>query len=180
MWRPRPNLSVHNKCPAGWRGTCFLAGRAVPQTPVQALEALQNAYSRFLDALPEARRASLGEAIGFFLHSDGNPKLGSLVDAFAEELPVHVEALKTQLAACPAEEADRLAAQALELMLLYPRPKNGATEFSLAAFEGFAAPLLPLLAPARRAELAERYRALTPPRKMLPNQKKLWKALSGR
>ena len=102
------------------------------------------------------------------------------MDAFAEELSVHVEALKTQLAACPAEEADRLAAQALELMLLYPRPKNGATEFSLAAFEGFAAPLLPLLAPARRAELAERYRALTPPRKMLPNQKKLWKALSGR
>ena len=45
---------------------------------------------------------------------------------------------------------------------------------------GFAAPLLPFLAPARRAELAERYRALTPPRKMLPNQKKLWKALSGR
>ncbi len=34
---------------------------AAPQTPVQALEALQNAYSRFLDALPEARRASLGE-----------------------------------------------------------------------------------------------------------------------
>ena len=131
---------------------------AAPQTPVQALEALQNAYSRFLDALPEARRASLGEAIGFFLRSDGNPKLGSLVDAFAEELP----------------------AQALELMLLYPRPKDGATEFSLAAFEGFAAPLLPFLAPARRAELAERYRALTPPRKMLPNQKKLWKALSGR
>ena len=82
---------------------------AAPQTPVQALEALQNAYSRFLDALPEARRASLGEAIGFFLRSDGNPKLGSLVDAFAEELPVHVEALKTRLAACPAEEADRLA-----------------------------------------------------------------------
>ena len=153
---------------------------AAPQTPVQALEALQNAYSRFLDALPEARRASLGEAIGFFLRSDGNPKLGSLVDAFAEELPVHVEALKTRLAACPAEEADRLATQALELMLLYPRPKDGATEFSLAAFEGFAAPLLPFLAPARRAELAERYRALTPPRKMLPNQKKLWKALSGR
>ena len=152
---------------------------AAPQTPVQALEALQNAYSRFLDALPEARRASLGEAIGFFLRSDGNPKLGSLVDAFAEELPVHVEALKTRLAACPAEEADRLATQALELMLLYPRPKDGATEFSLAAFEGFAAPLLPFLAPARRAELAERYRALTPPRKMLPNQKKLWKALSG-
>ncbi|MFQ7856302.1 MAG: hypothetical protein ACLRIS_15395 [Flavonifractor plautii] len=116
---------------------------AAPQTPVQALEALQNAYSRFLDALPEARRASLGEAIGFLLRSDGNPKLGSLVDAFAEELPVHVEALKTRLAACPAEEADRLATQALELMLLYPRPKDGATEFSLAAFEGFAAPLLP-------------------------------------
>ena len=122
---------------------------AAPQTPVQALEALQNAYSRFLDALPEARRASLGEAIGFFLRSDGNPKLGSLVDAFAEELPVHVEALKTRLAACPAEEADRLATQALELMLLYPRPKDGATEFSLAAFEGFAAPLLPFLAPGR-------------------------------
>lgn len=92
-------------------------------------------------------QGQLGEAIGFFLHSDGNPKLGSLVDAFAEELPVHVEALKTQLAACPAEEADRLAAQALELMLLYPRPKNGATEFSLAAFEGFAAPLLPFWPP---------------------------------
>ena len=103
---------------------------AAPQTPVQALEALQNAYSRFLDALPEARRASLGRPSASSSHSDGNPKLGSLVDAFAEELPVHVEALKTQLAACPAEEADRLAAQALELMLLYPRPKNGATEFS--------------------------------------------------
>lgn len=141
---------------------------AAPQTPVQALEALQNAYSRFLDALPEARRASLGEAIGFFLHMDGQ--------LFSEG--VHQTA---QLGiAVRAEEADRLATQALELMLLYPRPKDGATEFSLAAFEGFAAPLLPFLAPARRAELAERYRALTPPRKMLPNQKKLWKALSGR
>lgn len=58
-----------------------------------------------------------------------------------------MEALKTRLAALPAEEADRLATQALELMLLYPRPKDGATEFSLAAFEGFAAPLLPFLAP---------------------------------
>ena len=65
-------------------------------------------------------------------------------------------------------------------MLLYPGSKNGATEFSLAAFEGFAAPLLPLLAPARRAELAERYRALTRPGKMLPNQKSFGRLLSGR
>ena len=101
---------------------------AAPQTPVQALEALQNAYSRFLDALPEARRASLGEAIGFFLRSDGNPKLGSLVDAFAEELPVHVEALKTRLAACPAEEADRLAAQALERLRLPGRVREEAVD----------------------------------------------------
>lgn len=33
---------------------------AAPQTPVQALEALQDAYSRFLDALPEARQGQLG------------------------------------------------------------------------------------------------------------------------
>ncbi|MFQ9918038.1 MAG: hypothetical protein ACLRWQ_18255, partial [Flavonifractor plautii] len=117
------------------------------------------------------RRASLGEAIGFFLRSDGNPKLGSLVDAFAEELPVHVEALKTRLAACPAEEADRLATQALELMLL-SRPKDGTTEFSWPPLRALP-PRCPFLAPARRAELAERYRALTPPRKMLPNRKAL-------
>lgn len=74
------------------------------------------------------------------------------MDAFAEELPVHVEALKTRLAACPAEEADRLATQALELMLLYPRPKDGATEFSLAAFEALPPRCSPFLAPARRAD----------------------------
>ena len=150
---------------------------AAPQTPVQALEALQDAYSRFLDALPEARRASLGEAIGFFLRSDGNPKLGSLVDAFAEELPVHVEALKTQLAACPAEEADRLAAQALELMLLSsPAQKRRHRVFPgrpLRALPPRCSPFWP--PPAGRSWRSATGRS-APPRKMLPNQKK---ALEG-
>ena len=76
------------------------------------------------------------------------------------------------------EAADGFAAQVLELMLFYPQPADQHTAFSLLAFEGYAVPLVPHLAEKRRAEVAERYRKRNPPRRMLPNQKKLWRALT--
>ena len=48
------------------------------------------------------------------------------------------------------------------------------------AFEGKGAALLPWLPAPVRAALADRYRLRTPPRRMLPNQKKLWRALGGK
>lgn len=71
---------------------------AAPQTrfrPWKPSERLQPVPGR-ASGWP-AVQGQLGGAIGFFLHSDGNPKLGSLVDAFAEELPVHVGAPKPSL-----------------------------------------------------------------------------------
>ena len=89
-----------------------------------------------------------------------------------------MDALSVLLAALPPEAADGFAAQALELMLFYPQPADQHTAFSLLAFEGYAVPLVPHLTEKRRAEVAERYRKRNPPRRMLPNQKKLWRALT--
>lgn len=150
------------------------------QTPAQVLDALRSGYSRYLEGVAEARTASLGEAIGFFFRSQGNPRVNALMDAFGKTLEEWIDALAGLLPGCTPEEADEFAAQAVEQMLFYPRPDDQAIEFALLAFEGYAAPLIPFLASARRAEMAERYKKRTPPRRMLPNQKKLWKALNGR
>ena len=63
-------------------------------------------------------------------------------------------------------------------MLFYPVPKDNTVAFSLSAFEGRAMALLPFLPPDKQREIASRYARRTTPRQMLPNQKKLWKALS--
>ena len=68
--------------------------------------------------------------------------------------------------------------RALEQMLFYPKPADQRTEFTLLAFEGYAVPLVSLLTDGCRAEVAERYKKRTPPRRMMPNQKKLWRALT--
>lgn len=144
-----------------------------PRTPAQALEALDAGYARFLEDLIQARKTSLNEAVEFFLRYQGNPRVGAVLDAFAEGLTAHVEELRGLLAACTAEEADGFAAQALERMLFYPKPVDQSVAFSLMAFEGFSAPLLPFLSPEHRAELAKRYQKRNPRRRMLANQKKL-------
>ena len=82
------------------------------------------------------------------------------------------------LAGCPAEQADELAARALETILFYPLAGDNTLDFSQLAFEGRAHALLPFLTPDRKRALAARYKKRTPPRRMLPNQKKLWKELA--
>ena len=61
-----------------------------------------------------------------------------------------------------------------------PPPADRSLELYVAAFEGHAAPLLPFLEPSHRIRLSERYRRRNPPRRMLPCQKKLWKAMTAR
>ena len=151
-----------------------------PQTPEGALEALQKGYARYRAELEDSRATALSEVVGNLFRSQGNPRVNQLVSAFAPALEEWGAGLAGLLAGCTPEEADGYAAQALEQMLFYPRPADQSVEFSLQAFEGYAAPLLPFLAQDRRAETALRYQRRNPPRRMLPNQRKLWKALSGR
>ena len=147
-------------------------------TVPQALDALANCYAAFIERLEESRASSAGGVMGFFFRSQGNPKVSLAVDEFHTALSGQVAALAELLAQCPAEQAGEWAAQALEVMLFYPVPSNRSTAFTLAAFEGHALPLVPFLTPAGRQEAARRCAKRTPPRQMLPNQKKLWKELS--
>lgn len=144
----------------------------------QAVEELQNAYEEFVHRLEKCRAATISEAMTFFFRGQGNPKVAIAVEEFDEIITGQVDALAGLLAECTAEEADRLAAQALDAMLFYPVPKDNTVMFSLAAFEGRAHPLIAFLSPDQRQETAKRYAKRTPPRRMLPNQKKLWKELS--
>ena len=152
------------------------------QTPIgtaaQTLEELRACYASFLEALTQRSAVDVGEAFAFFISPYGNPRLSQTMDEFAPAVAGLAEGLAAQLTGCPPEDADALAVQALEQMLFYPMPRDAMLEFSLAALEGSAQPLLSFLAAQRRQELAERYAKRTKPRKMLPNQKKIWKALS--
>lgn len=147
-------------------------------TVPQILEELEHCYAEFVERLEKSRAANSGEVMGFFFRVQGNPKVSLAVEDFNSALTGRVAALTELLAQCPAEQAGEWAAQALEVMLFYPVPANRSTAFSLAAFEGHALPLVPFLTPAGRQEAARRCAKRTPPRRMLPNQKKLWQALA--
>ena len=157
-------------------------GIAVEETPgmsaPQALEALQVCYHEFVRKLEDCRVSSMGEAMGFFFRAQGNPRVSYAVEEFDAAMTERLTTLTAVLETCPAEEACRLAVQALELMLFYPVPKDNTVAFSLSAFEGRAMALLPFLPPDKQRGIASRYARRTTPRQMLPNQKKLWKALS--
>ena len=101
--------------------------------------------------------------MGFFFRSQGNPKVGSAVEEFNAIVTGRIAALAEQLAQCPAEEAEALTRQALELMLFYPIPQDNTISFSLTAFEGHARPLVDFLPPEVRQETAKRYAKRTPP-----------------
>ncbi len=149
-----------------------------PVSAPQALEALEACYRDFIDKLKKSKASSVGEVMGNFFRAQGNPRVSYAVEEFDGILTARLTALTALLEACPAEEACQLAAQALELMLFYPVPADNTVAFSLSAFEGRAQALLPFLPADRQREAASRYARRTPPRRMLPNQKKLWKALS--
>lgn len=151
-----------------------------PLSPLQALEELKACYGDFVQKLEKSRATSVGEVVNHLFRSQGNPRVTYAVEEFDAALTARLTALTEGLAGCPEDDADDLAAQALELMLFYPVPADNNVAFSLAAFEGRALPLLPFLSSQRRQETASRYARRTPPRRMLPNQKKLWKELALR
>lgn len=145
---------------------------------VQAIQALKDCYESFVKKLECSKTTSVGEVVGFLFRSQGNPKVNYAVSEFDPVVTEQVAALADCLSGCPADEANGLTLQALEHMLFYPIPKDSSIAFSLAAFEGKALPLVPFLTPKDRQELARRYARRTQPRQMLPNQNKLWSALS--
>lgn len=148
----------------------------VPTLPV--LEELRACYGTFVEKLEKSCASSLGEVMGNYFRAQGNPRVTYAVEEFNEILNGHVAALANDLGSRPAEEAEALALEALEQILFYPPSRNNTVAFSLAAFEGHALPLIPFLSPQRRKELARRYTRRTSPRMMLPNQKKVWSALT--
>ena len=150
----------------------------IPVSTTQALEELEACYREFTEKLNKSKASSVGEVMGNFFRAQGNPRVSYAVEEFDAAMTERLTVLTGLLETCPAEEACRLAAQALELMLFYPVPADHTVAFSLSAFEGRAMALLPFLPPDRQRELATRYARRTTPRQMLPNQKKLWKALS--
>lgn len=146
----------------------------------QTLDDMRAGYDAFLQKLEHSRATSVGEIMGNFFRSQGNPRVTYAMEEFNPVLTAQVAALAEQLGTCASEEAGALADQALELMLFYPPSKDSTIASSLMAFEGHSLPLIPFLIPERRQELARRYAKRNPPRMMFPNQKKVWSALSMR
>ena len=151
-------------------------------TPSEALKALENCYDALLEALPDARQAedTRGALSNLFSGHSYHPGLDALMDKYVPLLADHVAALAQAVQAQPGPEAQAAALRGLERLLFYPKPASPPEEFTLVAFEGYGLPLAPLLADEDRLDLAQRYAKKTPPRRMMPNQKKLWKLLAGK
>ena len=151
-------------------------------TPSEALKALENCYDALLEALPDARQAedTRGALSNLFSGHSYHPGLDALMDKYVPLLADHVAALALAVQAQPGPEAQAAALRGLERLLFYPKPASPPEEFTLVAFEGYGLPLGPLLSPEDRLDLAQRYAKKTPPRRMMPNQKKLWKLLAGK
>ena len=151
-------------------------------TPSEALKALENCYDALLEALPDARQAEdpRGALSNLFSGHSYHPGLDALMDKYVPLLSDHVAALALAVQAQPGPEAQAAALRGLERLLFYPKPASPPEEFTLVAFEGNGLSLAPLLADQDRLDLAQRYAKKTPPRRMMPNQKKLWKLLAGK
>lgn len=151
-------------------------------TPSEALKALEDCYDELLAALPDARQAedTRGVLSNIFSGHSYHPGLDALMDKYVPLLSGHVEALVLAVQAQPGPEAQAAALRGLERLLFYPKPASPPEEFTLVALEGHGLPLAPLLAPDAQRDLAQRYGKKTPPRRMMPNQKKLWKLLAGK
>ena len=151
-------------------------------TPSEALKALENCYDALLEALPDARQAedTRGALSNLFSGHSYHPGLDALMDKYVPLLADHVAALAQAVQAQPGPEAQAAALRGLERLLFYPKPASPPEEFTLVAFEGYGLPLALLLADQDRLDLAQRYAKKTPPRRMMPNQKKLWKLLAGK
>ena len=151
-------------------------------TPSEALKALENCYDALLEALPDARQAedTRGALSNLFSGHSYHPGLDALMDKYVPLLADHVAALAQAVQAQPGPEAQAAALRGLERLLFYPKPASPPEEFTLVAFEGYGLPLGPLLSTEDRLDLAQRYAKKTPPRRMMPNQKKLWKLLAGK
>ena len=151
-------------------------------TPSEALKALENCYDALLEALPDARQAedTRGALSNLFSGHSYHPGLDALMDKYVPLLSDHVAALALAVQAQPGPEAQAAALRGLERLLFYPKPASPPEEFTLVAFEGNGLSLAPLLADQDRLDLAQRYAKKTPPRRMMPNQKKLWKLLAGK
>ena len=150
--------------------------------PSEALKALENCYDALLEALPDARQAedTRGALSNLFSGHSYHPGLDALMDKYVPLLADHVAALAQAVQAQPGPEAQAAALRGLERLLFYPKPASPPEEFTLVAFEGYGLPLGPLLSTEDRLDLAQRYSQKTPPRRMMPNQKKLWKLLAGK
>lgn len=145
-----------------------------------ALETLQARYAALLEEVlkAEAQTDRNGLLSHIFSGHSYHPGLDGVMQTYGPALDAALGELLAALEALTPEEAAEPARQALEILLFYPRPGRLSEELVLVAFEGKGEALLPWLPASARAELADRYRRRTPLGKMLPNQKKLWKALS--
>lgn len=151
-------------------------------TPSEALKALEDCYDALLEELPAARRSEDPKGIlaSMFSGHSYHPGLDALMARYLPLLNGHVETLVLAVQAHPGPEAQAAALRGLERLLFYPRPATMPETYTLLALEGCGLPLPPLLSPGDRLDLAQRYGKQTPPRQMMPNQKRLWKALSAR
>lgn len=151
-------------------------------SPEETLEALKNCYCEHMLHFSEACEAGgWRETLSGWLGGGGYRKKAraDALNAFYEEAKELVATLCGTLEDCP-EQAGRCSASAMEIILFYPTKQGRALDLALAAIEGLAEPLVPCLEPGMAAEITERYRKRTPPRMMLPNQKKLFALLQER
>lgn len=151
------------------------------RSPEELLEALRSCYCEHMLRFAEANEAGgwRENLLGWLGNGVRKKARSDALSAFYEEAHALVEALDFALEERP-EQAGRCAAGAMEIILFYPLKQGRALDLALAAIEGLAEPLVPWLEPAAAAEIIARYRKRTPPRMMLPNQKKLFTQLQER
>ena len=150
-------------------------------TPAAAFSALKLCYDEFCE-----KSQALGQQSGVRdllsgLMGEGPVKRaqGALLTEMVETVQGHVAALLAAIEPCTPEERSQWAVHALEQMLLTPPTGDRNLDFMLAALEGQAEPLIPLVDRETLADLAARYQKRTPKRMMFPNQKKVLQALQA-
>lgn len=151
-----------------------------PQGAVEALEAGRRDYMEQLTAL-NRKSGGVRDILAGLLGNNASQQMREeIITTSHAAIRGCVDDLLRALEHCPPDEARDCTARAVEVLLLYPAGKDQQMEVSLAALDGLATPLVPLLDRGQLEDAIARYKKRVPPRLMFPNQKKLYQAMQAR
>lgn len=149
------------------------------RTPGELVEELAGIYSEYLSSDPDEGKGFAELLSGWFLppgHSVSTPGDEQFVAGVARV----VKELTAVLTKAPPDVQDGNARAALEIMIRPPVTHSSAQKLYFCAVQEQGAALAPFLKPQNREELRIIMREEENPRRQLPSQRALYKALSSR